>query len=128
MWMNKEVASFLTQLGSEKTEVNVRYIEDAIKSSTPLTMVYRRADDEKVTITITPLRMGSMSYQGETYLGLEGFFEDSQREDKRIFRVDRIVEFISSSYNLPLSHDLAGDSKNHIMKKEQVDLEEIQVP
>ncbi|MGV8948527.1 MAG: AAA family ATPase [Candidatus Paracaedibacter sp.] len=133
MWMNTEVARFLTQLGSEKTEANVRYIDDAIKSSTPLTMVYRRADDEKVTITITPLRMGPMSYQGEAYLGVEGFFEDSQREDsqekdKRIFRVDRIVDFIPSHHDLPLGHDLAEDSKNHIMKKEQVDLEEIQVP
>lgn len=128
MWMNTEVARFLTRLDSQKLEDEVRHIEEAIKANTSLTMVYRRADDQKVTITITPLRMGTMNYQGEAYLGVEGFLEDSHREDKRVFRIDRIVEFIPSSYDLPLSNDSAEDPKNPIMKKEQADLEGISAP
>jgi hypothetical protein len=60
-------------------------------------MLYRKADDQKVTIIVTPLRIGPMSYQGEAYLGMEGIFQDSQRQDtqgkdKRVFRVDRIID------------------------------------
>ena len=99
MWMNTEVARFLTRLDSQKSEDKVMRIEEAIKANAPLTMVYRRADDQKVTITITPLRVDSMSYQGEAYLGVEGIFQkkDSQEMDKRVFRIDRIVDFVIST-------------------------------
>jgi len=95
MWMNTEVARFLNRLEAEKMDAKVKNIADAIKSNASLTMVYRKADDEKVTITITPLRIGPMSYQGEAYLGIEGILQNSQGQDKRVFRVDRIVEFVS---------------------------------
>ena len=103
MWMNTEVMRFLTQLDSQKSEekcplkTKVMRIEEAIKSGAPLTMAYRKADDQKVTIIVTPLRIGPMSYQGEAYLGMEGIFQDSpgqevQARDKRVFRVDRIID------------------------------------
>lgn len=103
MWMNTEVMRFLTQLDSQKSEkkcpleAKVMRIEEAIKSGTPLTMAYRKADDQKVTIMVTPLRIGPMSYQGEAYLGMEGIFQDSpgqevQARDKRVFRIDRIID------------------------------------
>lgn len=92
MWMNAEVAKFLARLGSQKLAAKVMHIEEAIKSNTSLTMAYHRADGQKVTITITPLRMGPMSYQGEEYLGLEGILEDSQ--EKRVFRVNQIIDIL----------------------------------
>ena len=112
MWMNIEVARFLSRLDSQKLESKVMHIEEAIKSQTSLTMIYRRADDQKVTITITPLRIGLMSYQGEDYLGLEGIFENSQEQnsqeqDKRVFRVDRIVALVISSHVIPSHEPLA---------------------
>jgi len=112
MWMNIEVARFLSRLDSQKLESKVMHIEEAIKSQTSLTMIYRRADDQKVTITITPLRIGLMSYQGEDYLGLEGIFENSQEQnsqeqDKRVFRVDRIVTLVISSHVIPSHEPLA---------------------
>jgi len=92
MWMNAEVATFLTRLGSQKLEAKVMRIEEAIKSNASLTIIYRRADDQKVTITITPLHIGPMSYQGEEYLGFEGILEDSQ--EKRVFRVNQIIDIL----------------------------------
>ncbi|MDF3033588.1 MAG: ATP-dependent exoDNAse [Alphaproteobacteria bacterium] len=95
MWVNTEIVRFLSRLASQNSEekcpleTKVSRIEEAIKSSAPLTMVYHKADDQKVTITIIPLRLSPMTYQGETYLGIEGVFEDAQR---RAFRVDRIIE------------------------------------
>ncbi|MBX9804431.1 MAG: AAA family ATPase [Alphaproteobacteria bacterium] len=98
MWMNKEVGRFLIQLEAQKSEEKhpltskVARIEEAIKSKTPITMTYRKADDQKVTINVTPLHMGEMTYQGQSYLGFEGSFQESHGNDKRVFRVDRIVD------------------------------------
>jgi hypothetical protein len=70
------------------------------------------------------VRMGSMSYQGEAYLGIEGVLENSHDIDKprnqKIFRVDRIIDFI------PSHSDAAEESENHHVKK--VNLEEVREP
>lgn len=92
MWMDQEVERFLTRLNFQKSESKVRKIQEAIESHSPLKMLYCKADNQEVVVTIVPLRMAPMSYQGEGYLGIEGIFQDSQENGKRILRVDRIIE------------------------------------
>jgi ATP-dependent DNA helicase PIF1 len=105
MWMDKDITHFLNQFDRQKSEEKcpleskLQHIEKSIKASTPLTMVYRRVDDQKVTVTITPLSLREMTYQGEAYLGIEGILEDAQSPDspKRFFRVDRILELVNDT-------------------------------
>lgn len=107
MWINTEIVKFLTQLDLQKSEEKfpleekVAHIQEAIKSSTPLTLIYRKADDQKVTITIKPLRIAPMTYQGEGYLGIEGILRESEEtvdQNKRIFRVDRIIDIVRPAH------------------------------
>lgn len=94
MWMDVTVSKFLTQLDSQKKTIKIRHIEEAIEFKTPITMLYRKAGDQAITITMMPLRLGSMHYQGETYLGVEGTLLDSHEDDKRIFKADRIIDIV----------------------------------
>ena len=100
MWMDSEIVTFMKKLDHQKSEENcpleskVIHVEEAIKGSSPLTMIYRKAGDQKVTIEINPLRMGPMTYQGETYLGIEGTLTDTKDEIKRVFRFDRILDIV----------------------------------
>ncbi len=114
MWMDSQVAKFLTRLDAHQSEekcpleTKVRYIEEAIKSNSLMTIVYRKGGDQKVTINIIPLRMGSMSYQGEAYLGVEGVLENCEEKKKRLFRVDRIIEIVMPCHLLSVD----GREKN----------------
>jgi ATP-dependent DNA helicase PIF1 len=98
MWMDSQVAKFLARLDARQSEekcpleTKVRYIEEAIKSTRLMTIVYRKGGDQKVTINVTPLRIGSMTYEGEAYLGVEGILGNCAEKKKRIFRVDRIID------------------------------------
>jgi ATP-dependent DNA helicase PIF1 len=62
----------------------------AIKTRTPVHIVYLKPNDEKSSRTIIPMEIGEMEYQGRTYLGVRGFC--LMRREDRTFRVDRILE------------------------------------
>jgi len=70
----------------EKTKI----IEQAIKSKRKLRIIYLKNTDEKSQRTILPERIGEMEYCGKKYLGMEAYC--FLRNEKRTFRVDRILE------------------------------------
>lgn len=71
-------------------ENKMAIIERAIKEQQPLKIVYLKTNDEKSARTIVPLSMGQMQYQNKGFLGLEAFCQI--RGEKRVFRIDRILE------------------------------------
>ncbi|MEI6242294.1 MAG: AAA family ATPase [Chlamydiota bacterium] len=90
------VAQFLTQLQygvSEKKcskEDKVERIQKAIQEKKALLIVYLKPNDEKSTREVIPVFVGEMTYQSKSYVGMEAFC--MSRQEKRVFRVDRILE------------------------------------
>ncbi len=96
IFIDWRIVKFLTQYQYQKADrklslsAKVQIIEDAIKNSQLLEMVYLRAQDEKSERVIKPLIVGEMEYQNKKYIGVKG--ECQLRHEKRCFRVDRILE------------------------------------
>ncbi len=98
--MDWKVVKFLTRIQYEKAseslslEDKCRLISDAIVRKKELEITYLKANDTKSKRSIVPQKMGEMEYAGVTFLGLEAFC--LQRNDERVFRVDRILEIAAS--------------------------------
>lgn len=71
-------------------EEKIELIERAIKDSRCLEMTYLTATDEKSRRTVRPLSVGDRKYNTVTFKGLEAHC--LKRGEKRMFRVDRILE------------------------------------
>ena len=91
-----QVVKFLTRFqyaqaeGQCPREDKIRIIEAAIRNRQTLEIVYLKAKDEKSRRAIRPLSMGDMEYKGHSFLGLQALC--LQRQEKRTFNVDRILE------------------------------------
>ena len=78
---------------SEQTmplEEKVKLIEQAIKGGSCLEITYLKARDEKSRRTVRPLSVGDCKYNTVTFKGMEAHC--LKRGEKRMFRVDRILE------------------------------------
>lgn len=67
-----------------------KMLEEAIRDQSALAITYLKSNDEKSRRVIEPSRVGEMTYQGKTFLGVEAFCRS--RKDVRVFRVDRILD------------------------------------
>ncbi|MEM5793068.1 MAG: AAA family ATPase [Candidatus Aenigmatarchaeota archaeon] len=96
IFLDWKIVNFLTKYQykiSEKKlplEKKIQIIRDAIKNNSKLEIVYLKTNEEKSRRIIEPLKVGEMTYMGKSYIGVESFCHKAQ--DKRIFRVDRILE------------------------------------
>jgi ATP-dependent exoDNAse (exonuclease V) alpha subunit len=94
--MDYRVVSFLTEYQYALSEENcsieekVLLIEQAIRERRAIQMVYLKRDDQKSNRKILPQFVGEMEYNNKKYLGIKAYC--TQREEDRIFRVDRILE------------------------------------
>lgn len=64
-------------------------IENAIARKRRIEMTYLKPDDTRSERTILPQRVGTESYRGKEFLGMQAFC--LLRQDERMFRVDRIL-------------------------------------
>ena len=77
---------------SEKSmplEEKISVIENAIAKKRRIEMTYLKPDDTRSERTILPQRVGTESYRGKEFLGMQAFC--LLRQDERMFRVDRIL-------------------------------------
>ncbi len=94
--MDYRVVHFLTRFQYDRAaeqcpfDEKVRIIEAAIKSNSPVHITYLKPNDQKSRRTVRPRYVGDMEYQGKHYVGMEGYC--LQRQEARVFRVDRILE------------------------------------
>jgi len=93
--MDWRVVSFMTQYQYALSERDmplaekVRVIQGAIDAGKFLEMTYLKADDTKTTRVIKPMSVGGERYREKDFLGVRAFC--LERNDRRIFRVDRIL-------------------------------------
>ncbi len=96
IFMDRKIVNFITKYQykiSERDlpiEEKIKIINQAIEKDNLLRITYLKPNDEKTNRIIKPLRVGEMSYLDKSFLGVEAFCYD--REDVRVFRVDRILE------------------------------------
>lgn len=96
IFMDWRVVKFMTQYQyrlSENhcpVEEKLNLIKSAIKRKQRIEILYLKNNDVKSRRIISPIFVGEMEYSGKTYLGMEAFCY--LRNEKRIFRVDRILE------------------------------------
>jgi len=65
-------------------------IKRAIENKGLLRIVYLKPNDEKTNRVVRPEMVGEMEYRGRRYLGMRAFC--TQRNEERVFRIDRILE------------------------------------
>ena len=96
IFMDWKVVDFLTKHKyklSEKAmpkDEKVKMIQKAIDEKKNLKIVYLKSSDEKSKRVIRPEFVGQLEYNGKPFLGVEAFC--MERKDRRVFRVDRILE------------------------------------
>jgi len=94
--MDWRVSAFLTRFQYRKADERIGYdekrriIEDAIRRSVDLEIVYLKPDDTKSLRTIQPISIQEMEYRGKTFEGLRAYC--CLRKEERAFRIDRILE------------------------------------
>ncbi len=94
--MDWRVVKFLTNLKYRKADETTgmdekrEIIDDAIKRSIDLEVIYLKPDDTKSTRIIHPIAVAKMVYKGKTFEGLQAYCR--LRGEKRTFRIDRILE------------------------------------
>jgi ATP-dependent DNA helicase PIF1 len=71
-------------------EEKVDILKKAVKTKTPVHIVYLKPNDDQSSRTIIPQEIGELVYQGMTYLGVRGLC--LLRHEDRTFRIDRILE------------------------------------
>jgi hypothetical protein len=97
IWTNYQVMDFLTKYQYKKAEAacpldgKIEAIRKAIENETLLEIVYLKPSDEKTTRVVRPEFVGEMDYRGKKYLGMQAFC--LKRNEERVFRVDRILDF-----------------------------------
>ncbi len=91
-----KIVKFLTNLQynlSEKKlsyEAKVSLIKKAIEKNRFLKIIYLKPNGEKTCRIIKPCNVGNFSYNNVSFLGVEAIC--LKRNEKRVFRVDRILE------------------------------------
>jgi len=96
IWTDFKVVKFLTRYQYEKAEQScpiddkIEVIQRAIRDKAILKMVYLKPNDEKTRRVVRPETVGEMEYRGRRYLGMRAFC--TQRNEERVFRIDRILE------------------------------------
>ena len=96
IFMDWRVVKFITQyqyrLSENRcpVEEKLNLIKSAIKRNQRIEILYLKNKDVKSRRIISPSFVGEMEYSGKTYLGMEAFCH--LRNDRRVFRVDRILE------------------------------------
>lgn len=99
--MDWQVVKFLTGMKYAKAaltctrEDKMVVLSTAIKERQFVEIVYLNAKDEKSKRLIRPLLIEEMEFHGHPFLGLNAFC--LERNQKRIFNVDRILEICASS-------------------------------
>lgn len=94
--MDYRVVKFLTGFQYARAEKvcsideKIEIISQAITDGLTVEIVYLKASDVKTQRTIKPSFIGTMEYMNHTYLGVQAFC--LKRNEKRVFRVDRILE------------------------------------
>jgi len=93
--MDWRVVQFMTQYQYALSERDmpladkVEVIRQALREGRLLEMTYLKPNDTKTTRVIKPLSVGEEVYQEKQFLGVRAFC--LERNDRRIFRVDRIL-------------------------------------
>lgn len=96
VWMDWNVVKFVTQFQYHKSEESIslndkiQMIENAIDCGGKLAITYLKGTDVKSRRVISPRRVGDMEYMGKAYVGVEAYCHN--RNEERVFRVDRILE------------------------------------
>jgi ATP-dependent exoDNAse (exonuclease V) alpha subunit len=99
--MDRRVVSYITnyqyKLAEEALpmEEKIELLQQAIENSSPLEVVYLKANDERSVRIIEPKKLVERSYAGMPFLGLDAFCRD--RDELRVFRVDRMIAIKSLS-------------------------------
>ena len=94
--MDWKVVKFMTQFQYKLSEnrypieEKIHLIKKAIERHQQIEILYLKNNDIKSRRVLTPSFAGEMEYSGKTYLGMEAFCH--LRNEKRIFRIDRILE------------------------------------
>lgn len=94
--MDWAVVKFLTSFQYAKSDAampldtKIEKIEAAIRDGHRLRIVYLKRSDERSERIITPREVGEMEYEGKSFLGITAYCHE--RNDDRVFRVDRILE------------------------------------
>ena len=94
--VDPHVVNFLTKWQYAISDKNcslddkTNLIKKAIEENSPIKIVYLKSNDEKSSRIVQPLTIGIMEYQHKKYLGMEAYC--TQRQENRMFRVDRILE------------------------------------
>jgi ATP-dependent exoDNAse (exonuclease V) alpha subunit len=96
IWADYKVVKFLTRYQYQKAKQScpvdnkVEAIKRAIEDRAMLRIVYLKPNDEKTRRIVRPEMVGEMEYRGKRYLGMRAFC--AQRNEERVFRIDRILE------------------------------------
>lgn len=96
IFMDFAVVEFLTQFQYGKAEEllplneKVQLLREGVEQSKLFKILYLKANDEKSTRIITPKRVANMIYKDKTFLGVDA--DDTQSGERRVFRIDRILE------------------------------------
>jgi deoxyadenosine/deoxycytidine kinase len=96
IFMDWRVVKFMTQFQYKLSENRyplerkINLIKSTIENRQKIEILYLKNNDVKSRRIITPTFVGKMEYSGKTYLGMEAFCH--LRNEKRIFRIDRILE------------------------------------
>ncbi len=94
--MDWRIVRFLTGFQYGLSEKNMPFerkaaiIREAIKNRTALKITYLKTNDEKSIRVIKPFDIGEREYMGKRFIGVDAFC--AVRKEKRVFRVDRILE------------------------------------
>lgn len=96
IWMDWRVVDFVTRYQyriadkSCGTRQKLQMIKDAIKQKKQLRITYLKNNDIKSRRIVMPESAGEMEYLGKIFLGVRGFC--LERQEERVFRIDRILE------------------------------------
>lgn len=96
IWTDWKIVRFMTSLQYKDSERmmplprKLQMIENAIEAESLLDIVYLKSSDDKTRRRIIPRGVGRMEYQGKSFTGLAAYC--LERQDERVFRVDRILE------------------------------------
>lgn len=88
----KFMTNFQYQKSAARVSVDDKFavIDRAIRARTPIKITYLKPNDTKSSRVIDALSIGTEEYMGKPFTGLRAFCHE--RQDNRIFRVDRILE------------------------------------
>jgi ATP-dependent DNA helicase PIF1 len=101
--MDWRVSGFLTRFQYRKADERMNYderrriIDDAIRRSLNIEILYLKPDDTKSRRLIRPVTVETMEYKGKPFEGLRAYCH--LRKGERTFRIDRILEI---SYSVGL--------------------------